>query len=40
MTVSMEGALQLMMIAYPMLFVVMGVFAGLTYLLNKVFPGR
>lgn len=26
-----------MVIAYPLLFVVMAVFAGLTYLLNKLF---
>lgn len=26
-----------MVIAYPLLFVVMAVFAGLTYLLNRVF---
>lgn len=35
---SVESALTMMVIAYPLLFVVMAVFAGLTYLLNKTFP--
>lgn len=34
---SVESALTMMVIAYPLLFVVMALFAGLTYLLNKVF---
>ncbi len=29
-----------MVIAYPLLFVVMAVFAGLTYLLNRMFQAR
>ena len=29
----------LTVIAYPMVFVVMAVFAALTYYLNKLFPG-
>jgi hypothetical protein len=35
---SVESALTMMVIAYPLLFVVMALFAGLTYLLNKAFP--
>lgn len=35
---SVESAAMLMVIAYPFLFVVMALFAGLTYLLNKAFP--
>jgi len=34
---SVESALTMMVIAYPLLFVVMALFAGLTYLLNKAF---
>lgn len=37
---SVESSLALMVIAYPLLFVVMAVFAGLTYLLNRVFQER
>jgi Flp pilus assembly protein TadG len=37
---SVVAAVQLMIIAYPLLFLVMAVFAGLTYLLNKAFPGE
>lgn len=35
---SVESAVMLMVIAYPLLFAVMALFAGLTWLLNKVFP--
>lgn len=34
---SVESSAVLMVIAYPLLFVVMAVFAGLTYLLNRTF---
>lgn len=34
---TVESSLALMVIAYPLLFVVMAVFAGLTYLLNRTF---
>lgn len=34
---SVESSAALMIIAYPLLFVVMAVFAGLTYLLNRTF---
>ncbi len=37
---SVESAVMLTVIAYPMVFVVMAVFVGLTYLLDKVFPGK
>lgn len=37
---SLESSLYLMVIAYPMLFVVMAVFVGLTYLLRKAFPAK
>ncbi len=37
---SVSSAILLTVIAYPMVFVVMGVFVGLTYLLDKVFPGN
>ena len=35
---SVESAIYLMVIAYPMVFIVMGLFVALTYLLNKAFP--
>ena len=35
---SVESAIYLMVIAYPMVFIVMGLFMALTYLLNKAFP--
>lgn len=34
---TVESSVALMVIAYPLLFVVMAVFAGLTYLLNRTF---
>lgn len=34
---TVESSAVLMVIAYPLLFVVMAVFAGLTYLLNRTF---
>ena len=37
---SVESAVMLTGIAYPMVFVVMALFVGLTYLLDKVFPGK
>ena len=37
---SVESSIMLTVIAYPMLFVVMAIFAGLTYWLNKIFPGK
>lgn len=37
---SVVSAVQLTIIAYPLLFLVMVVFAGLTYWLNKIFPGE
>ena len=33
---SMQSSIALMVIAYPLLFGVMAVFAGLTYLLNRI----
>lgn len=35
---SIESSIMLTVIAYPMIFVVMAVFAVLTYYLNKLFP--
>ncbi len=37
---SVNSAVMLTVIAYPMVFVVMGVFVALTYWLNKIFPGE
>ncbi len=37
---SLESSLYLLIIAYPMLFIVMAVFAGLTHMLTKLFPGK
>ncbi len=37
---SIESSLYMMVIAYPLLFVVMGLFVGLTYLLRKIFPAK
>lgn len=37
---SIESAVTLLVIAYPLLFVVMAVFAGLTYLLNRTFEDK
>ena len=37
---TVESSLALMVIAYPLLFVVMAVFAGLTYFLNRMFQAR
>ena len=36
---SLDASVYLLVIAYPLLFVVMAVFMGLTYLLLRVFPG-
>ena len=36
---SLDASVYLLVIAYPLLFVVMAVFMGLTYLLRRVFPG-
>lgn len=36
---SVESSIVLTVIAYPLVFVVMAIFAGLTYWLNKIFPG-
>lgn len=35
---SLDASVYLLVIAYPLLFVVMAVFMGLTYLLRRVFP--
>ena len=37
---SLTSSLYLMGIAYPLLFIVMGVFAVLTYGLARVFPSK
>ncbi|MEE1597942.1 hypothetical protein VOI45_03955 [Acidaminococcus fermentans] len=37
---SVTAALQLLIIAYPTLFVVMALFAGLTWGLTKLFPAK
>ena len=37
---SIESSIILTVIAYPMVFVVMAVFAVMTYYLNKMFPGE
>lgn len=37
---SVESSIMLTVIAYPLVFVVMAVFAVLTYWLDKVFPGK
>lgn len=37
---SVESAVALLVIAYPLLFVVMAVFAGLTYFLNRTFEDK
>lgn len=36
---SLDASVYLLVIAYPLLFVVMAVFMGLTYLLRRVSPG-
>lgn len=36
---SLNASVYLLVIAYPLLFVVMAVFMGLTYFLRRVFPG-
>lgn len=36
---SLDASVYLLVIAYPLLFVVMAVFMGLTYFLRRVFPG-
>lgn len=36
---SLDASVYLLVIAYPLLFVGMAVFMGLTYLLRRVFPG-
>ena len=36
---SLDASVYLLVIAYPLLFVVMAVFMGLTYFLRWVFPG-
>lgn len=36
---SLDASVYLLVIAYPLLFVVMVVFMGLTYFLRRVFPG-
>lgn len=36
---SLDASVYLLVIAYPLLFVVMAVFMGLTYLLRRVFHG-
>ena len=36
---SLDASVYLLVIAYPLLFVVMAVFMGLTYLLRRVFSG-
>ena len=36
---SLDASVYLLVIAYPLLFVVMAVFKGLTYFLRRVFPG-
>ena len=36
---SLDASVYLLVIAYPLLFVVMAVFMGLTYFLRMVFPG-
>ena len=35
---SLESSVYLFVVAYPVLFLVMAVFAGLTYWLSRVFP--
>lgn len=37
---SLDASVYLLVIAYPLLFVVMVVFMGLTYFLRRVFPGE
>ncbi len=37
---SVESSIMLTVIAYPMVFIVMAIFVGLTYLLDRVFPGK
>lgn len=37
---SVQAALKLLLIAYPAVFIVMALFASLTYGLTKVFPGK
>ena len=36
---SLDASVYLLVIAYPLLFVVMAVFMGLTYFLRRVFAG-
>lgn len=36
---SLDASVYLLVIVYPLLFVVMVVFMGLTYFLRRVFPG-
>ena len=36
---SLDASVYLLVIAYPLLFVVMAVFMGLTYFLRRGFPG-
>ena len=36
---SLDASVYLLVIAYPLLFVVMAVFMGLTYFLRRAFPG-
>ena len=36
---SLDASVYLLVIAYPLLFVVMAVFMGLTYFLRRVLPG-
>ncbi len=37
---SVQSSVTLLMIAYPLLFIVMAVFAGLTYMLNRTFDDK
>lgn len=37
---SIVSSYYLLFIAYPLLFVIMGVFVGLTYLLKALFPAK
>lgn len=37
---SVQAAWELLLIAYPMVFVVMALFAALTYGLTKLFPAK
>lgn len=37
---SVESSILLTVIAYPLVFVVMAIFAVLTYWLNQIFPGE